>query len=195
MQSLPPINSTVQWMWNASTLIQKGKINKTNGSLPSTSSPPCQYTLLILKNANRWTVPTLLLPSIKRIIIYLAHGVQNNVRAEVKWQKEYEAVVVSSGRCLLNKEGIHKGIHQPSAPCCSSFWRLLSSFEMFTRCIIRNWPFRWKTGMSNLYLSYHAVFSGSVMSTSCKINWNGDRLKPYILENMGTTAVTNWSPD
>lgn len=78
----------------------------------------------------------------------------------------------------------HVGIHQPLASCCSSFWSCFSSFEMFTRCIIRNWPFKWKTGMSNLYLSYQAEFSGSVMSTSCKINWNRDRLKLYILENM-----------
>lgn len=78
----------------------------------------------------------------------------------------------------------HEGIHQPLASCCSSFWSCFSSFEMFTRCIIRNWPFKWKTGMSNLYLSYQAEFSGSVMSTSCKINWNRDRLKLYILENM-----------
>lgn len=78
----------------------------------------------------------------------------------------------------------HEGFHQPPVPCCSSFWSCFSSFEMFTRCIIRNLPFKWKTGMSNLYLSYQTEFSGSVMSTSCKINWNRDRLKLYILGNM-----------
>lgn len=39
MQSLLPINCTVQWMWNASILIQKGKINKTNGFLPPSIIP------------------------------------------------------------------------------------------------------------------------------------------------------------
>lgn len=92
----------------------------------------------------------------------------------------------------------HEGIHQPLASCCSSFWSCFSSLEMFTRCIIRNWPFKWKTGMSNLYLSYQAEFSGSVMSTSCKINWNRDRLKLYILRTWNdamttVTTVTNYS--
>lgn len=57
-----------------------------------------------------------------------------------------------------------------ASTCCSSFRSCFSSFEVFTRCIIRNWPFKWKTGMSNLYRSYQVEFSGSVMSTSCKIN-------------------------
>lgn len=71
----------------------------------------------------------------------------------------------------------HEGVCQLLALHCSSFWSCFSSFEMFTRCIIRNWPFKWKTGMSNLYLSNQSEFSGSVMFTSCKINWNRDRLR------------------
>lgn len=57
---------------------------------------------------------------------------------------------------------------QPPKPLFSRFWSCLSSFEMFTPCSLRNWLFKWKTGMSNLYLSYLAEFSGSMMSTSCK---------------------------
>lgn len=55
--------------------------------------------------------------------------------------------------------------------CHSSFISSSSNFWMSTWCFIRNFPFKWKTGMSYLYLSYHAEFSGRVISTSCKINW------------------------
>ena len=99
-------------------------------------------------------------------------------------------MVISSGKHVLDREGRKSwGCCQPLAPCCSSFWSCFSSFEMFTRCIIRNWPFKWKTGMSNLYLSYQAEFSGSVMSTSCKINWNRDRLKLYFSATWNNAMV------
>lgn len=54
--------------------------------------------------------------------------------------------------------------------CNSSFISWSSNFWMSTWCFIMNFPFKWKTGMSYLYLSYHDEFSGRVISTSCKIN-------------------------
>lgn len=53
--------------------------------------------------------------------------------------------------------------------------RRLSRRAKFTRCIIRNCPFKWKTGMSYRYLSNQTLFSGRVMSTSCSSNWHSRR--------------------
>lgn len=54
--------------------------------------------------------------------------------------------------------------------CNSSFISWSSNFWMSTWCFIMNFPFKWKTGMSYLYLSYQNKFSGRVISTSCKTN-------------------------
>lgn len=53
-----------------------------------------------------------------------------------------------------------------------AFFRALSRRVVLTRCIMRNCPFIWKTGMSYLYLSIQMLFSGRLMSTSCNSNWN-----------------------
>lgn len=42
----------------------------------------------------------------------------------------------------------------------------------FTRCFIKNCPFKWNTGMSYLYFLYHCLFSSSVMSTFSNLTWN-----------------------
>lgn len=91
-------------------------------------------------------------------------------KGTVDLTRKSTTLVIPSGRRLLTER---VEITRPQfvfSTCCSSFRSCFSSFEVFTRCIIRNWPFRWKTGMSNLYLSYQVEFSGSVMSTSCNIN-------------------------
>ena len=186
-------------MWDASILIQKSKINRTSGFLlPSIIPSLSIHSTYFIKcqHVNSSHIGTSI--NHKRNITVWHHWVQNICRAVWKWQKEFEAMVISSGKHVLDREGRKSwGCCQPLAPCCSSFWSCFSSFEMFTWCIIRNWPFKWKTGMSNLYLSYQAEFSGSVMSTSCKTNWNRDRLKLYFSAtwNNAMVIVTNWSPD
>lgn len=59
---------------------------------------------------------------------------------------------------------------------------------MSTWCFIRNFPFKWKTGISYLYLLYHAEFSGRVISTSCKINCDRKEICQYILDS----GKENW---
>lgn len=92
--------------------------------------------------------------------------VLRNVRPDME---SYFSCNICSSPFRSTQEQLHFLYWFPSF-CNSSFISWSSNFWMSTRCFIRNFPFKWKTGISYLYLSYHAEFSGRVISTSCNIN-------------------------
>lgn len=84
-------------------------------------------------------------------------------------------------------------LHWFPSLCNSSFLSWSSNFWMLTRCFIRNFPFKWKTGMSYLYLSYHAEFSGRVISTSCKINCGRKEICQFLLDTEKQYLLVLWA--
>lgn len=156
-------------MWNASILIQKREIKKTSGFLLPSIIPSLPNALSFYKMPTGKQFPYWYFDSSEEEDHHLFGTTDGRTSFELH-ESDKRTMRPQGNAFLTERVENHEGVHQPSAPCCSSFWSCFSSFKMFTRCIIRNWPFKWKTGMSNLYLSYQAEFSGSVMSTSCKIN-------------------------
>lgn len=93
-------------MRDASTVIQKSKINKTSGYLlPSIiPSPPIHSTYFTkCQHVNSSHIGTSI--NHKRNITIWHDWVQNNCRAVWKWQKEFEDTVISSGKHVLDREG------------------------------------------------------------------------------------------
>lgn len=84
-------------------------------------------------------------------------------------------------------------LHWFPSLCNSTFLSWSSNFWMSTRCFIRNFPFKWKTGMSYLYLPYHAEFSGRVISTSCRINCDRKEICQFLLYTEKQYLLVFWS--
>lgn len=162
-------------MGDVSVSIQRIKLNNTMDFSCPPSPPPCQYIFpsyfIKCQQVNSSHAGTSVSQK-GNVHISLAPLNSEHHQGCVKVTKEARGRGHFLRKTPFGQRGrkITGGVHPPPAPRCSSFWSCFSSFEMFTRCIIRNWPFKWKTGMSNLYLSYQTEFSGSVISTSCKIN-------------------------
>lgn len=84
-------------------------------------------------------------------------------------------------------------LHWFPSLCSSNFLSRSSNFGMSTRCFMRNLPFKWKTGMSYLYLSYQAEFSGSVISTSCRMNCGREEICQFLLDTVKQNLLVFWA--
>lgn len=84
-------------------------------------------------------------------------------------------------------------LHWFPSLCNSTFLSRSSNIWMSTRCFIRNFPFKWKTGMSYLYLSYHSEFSGRVISTSCRTNCGRKEICQFLLDTGKQYLLVFWS--